>query len=225
MKAKNIFLLFILGLIPLMCFGENPPPSNVVSSTGGSVTTGRDNAGGGGTISTTNPGGGITIDNPNPNPSGFQYNNNRYQRLDRRIEILEHSRDDLNSWVMIFVTSVTILIALNIGISVWQIGSIARKEVSQHIDGLQEEINALLEQNEKGFETKISEFQNNLSSIISKIESLEKKSGDYVEESDNRIKALQNELTAMIDKFRKEAGEIKSMAQTELETWYSKKMG
>jgi hypothetical protein len=49
-------------------------------------------------------------------------------KLETRLAVMEAGRNDLSAWATLFVGVVTLLVAANIGLSIWQVGSLARKE-------------------------------------------------------------------------------------------------
>lgn len=196
MKKSLFICLFMVLFVPTLCFAIDPP----IRSGGISGISG----GGFGS-------------------SSYSDCTEELKVYENRIQNLESTREDIGSWIKIFITSVSIMIALNIGISVLQVGGIAKKEVNDRLEGLREQINDMVAESEREFNSKVEDFNKLLDSMSEKVDLLEGKSKTNVDEVQHDMKNLKEELEDMLKIFKFETNLLKEGSESKIEKWFNDK--
>ena len=94
------------------------------------------------------------------------------RRFEQRLVALESERHDLSTWATIFIGSISLLALANVGLSVWQVGSIARHEVGKAVTDYDQRFSGFLVQEQGTIEKRLAEFDTALSELAKKRASL-----------------------------------------------------
>jgi hypothetical protein len=144
--------------------------------------------------------------------------------IDKRLLVLESSRADVGVWIKLFIATVTILITINIGLSVWQVGSIARREVENRIQEYDIKFGGFLSSREKYFDEKIASYETRLNMLLEKINKLETKSESNIDIANGKIGEFKSQIQSVLNNFREEAQEIRVAVLSDLEKWRTRRM-
>lgn len=179
---------------------DGPMPSGVPSGFGDTISSGT-------------PGGTVVFD-----PSSEKF------ALEKRVSVLESTKQDLTLWITIFVTMVTILIALNVGLSVWQVGGIARREVELRIKEFDDQFNGILSKDAQTIDEQIKAYESKLLALGEKLENCDTISTKKLSQMDETLAAFRNEADAIRSKFLTDSENLKENTLTEIENYYLKKI-
>jgi len=91
------------------------------------------------------------------------------QELNLRISALESSRQDLSAWATIFIGIASLLILANVSLSVWQVGSLAQKEVDKVIAQYNEQFGGFLSHRENTVKDRLNEYDKMISDLSDRI--------------------------------------------------------
>ncbi|TVL98620.1 MAG: hypothetical protein CV087_21070 [Candidatus Brocadia sp. WS118] len=144
--------------------------------------------------------------------------------IERRVAVLESTKADLEVWVTIFVTIVTLLIALNIGLSVWQVGSIARREVESSIKEYDEKFQGVLSSGAKAIDEKFSSYEEKLKLINHKLTDLQPKLQNDLDTISKKLTEVKSEADNLLSKFKTDSESIKKNILSEIENYYLKQI-
>lgn len=114
------------------------------------------------------------------------------QELETKILVLESFKDDISNWVEIFLVMIVTVLSLNVGVSVWQVGNIARKEVENYTKQFDDDYNRMIQNTNAAIDKKVAELKERIKEIETKIEEKEK----GFQEIFNRIKEEERLFTA-----------------------------
>lgn len=142
-------------------------------------------------------GGGIVVKPTPPPPNAAQL-----QELERRIFALESAKQDLSAWASIFIGGITLLALANVGLSVWQVGSIARNEVGKAVTIYDQKFSGFLIREEKDMAERLSNFEAAIAEMAKQRES---------------ISILLSEYSSEASRSATEAGKISAAAVTRLQ--------
>jgi hypothetical protein len=147
-----------------------------------------------------------------------------YLDFERRLAVLESTKQNMSIWIEIFVATATLLILLNIGLSVWQVGSIARREVETSIKEYDEKFDGFLTSGVEIINKKLADYDSKLEALKEKINELNLKAGKNLDLTNEKISAFRKEADGLLEKFRTESQDIKSNILNELQAYHSKQM-
>jgi hypothetical protein len=94
------------------------------------------------------------------------------EQFERRIFALESAKQDLSAWASIFIGGITLLAVANVGLSVWQVGSIARSEVGKAVVDYDQKFSGFLLREEKNLAERLSRFESAISELSKQREAL-----------------------------------------------------
>jgi hypothetical protein len=155
----------------------------------------------------------------NPAPSGrvVFLNDNQYggrqsgdEELQKRIAILEASRADLSVWATIFVGVVALLVAANVGLSVWQVGSIARKEADAVIDDYNKRFAGFLTSGEQEIQKSLDRYQSTIDGLSRRMDELSASMVQYASSSSNLTAEIRRAVVDGIASLELETQRLKS---------------
>lgn len=147
-----------------------------------------------------------------------------YADFERRLAVLESAKQDMKIWITIFVATVTLLTGLNIGLSVLQVGSIARREVENSIKEYDEKFDGFLTGGTETINKKLADYDSRLETIKEKTSELNLNVEKSIDLIDERINAFRKDADNILDKFRTESQNVKLSVLNELQTYHSKQM-
>lgn len=105
---------------------------------------------------------------PNPSPSPTED-----PALDTRVAVLEGSLRDFSALATVFVAIVSMLVVANVGLSVWQVGSLAQREVETAINKYDAQFHGFLTQRKDLIERRLTEYRDTLAEMAREFEGLE----------------------------------------------------
>ena len=155
----------------------------------------------------------------NPPPSGrvefrndTQFSNRQYddEELKKRIAILEASCADLGVWATIFVGVVALLVAANVGLSVWQVGSIARKEADGVIDQYNKRFAGFLTSGEQEIQKTLDRYQSTIDALSQRMDELSASIAQYAASSSSISGELRRVVGAGIEQLEFETQRLKA---------------
>lgn len=154
----------------------------------------------------------------------IEFKTEEYSDIEKRLAVLESAKQDTEVWVDILLAMVTLLIALNIGLSIWQVGSIARREVENGIKEYDEKFNRFLTDKGEDINKKLADYDSRLETIKEKTSELNLNVEKNIDLIDERINAFRKDADNILDKFRTESQNVKLSVLNELQTYHSKQM-
>jgi hypothetical protein len=104
--------------------------------------------------------------------------------VETRLAVLESAKADVQIWIAILIAVVVLLLAANVGLSVWQVGSIARKEVDENLSEFDMKFSGVVDKNIGTITQAISVYE-------SRIEALSKSVQEANARTDDKVAAIQ----------------------------------
>ena len=123
--------------------------------------------------------------------------------LKTRLYALEMGRQDLSAWATIFVVFVALLLAANLGVSVFQARTLARQEVEKIIAGYNAQFSGFLVQGQEKLAARLRTYEEGLDRLSEQIKQLSLQAEQYsseVNEAVNKIRIVVEEGRAEITK-------------------------
>ena len=142
--------------------------------------------------------------------------------IEKRVTALESSKQDLSMWITIFVTSVILVIGINIGLSVWQVGSIAQREAEDYMKEYEKSFQHLINDTISQIDDKITNYKDKLDELEKKVYELSPQFESDIERSEDAIKNLASSAEKILKEFKDETQEIKLNVMDEIEKWLEK---
>ncbi|HZF08776.1 MAG TPA: hypothetical protein VFE33_08310 [Thermoanaerobaculia bacterium] len=93
-------------------------------------------------------------------------------KLETRLAVLEAGRNDLSAWATLFVGVVTLLVAANIGLSIWQVGSLARKEADAIIAEYNAQFSGFLTRGQHTIVERLAQYEEGVSELSRRLEEI-----------------------------------------------------
>lgn len=118
------------------------------------------------------------------------------ESLEKRISVLEGRLQDASAVATVFVFVVGILVAANAGLSVWQVGSLAQKEVETAIAKYDDQFHGFLSQRKDQIAERLTRYGESVSSVsrqIHEVSMLVQGHEDFVSETINSVDKLTRE--------------------------------
>jgi hypothetical protein len=147
------------------------------------------------------------------------------QQLNLRIAALEASRQDLSAWATILIGIVTLLVLTNVGLSIWQVGSLARKEVDEVIAQYDKQFSGFLTRGESTIAEKLEQYGEMISDLSGRMNDIAVSVQQYAITASTAMAAMQREASQAIvklqaegERLRADLGRIRAAAKDELDT-------
>jgi hypothetical protein len=147
------------------------------------------------------------IDIGEPIKSKDYLDGERYTELVKRIDVLEAVKASLQSWITILIFTITVLASANIGLSVWQVGSITRKEVENSLKDYNSRFEEMINNMYKDIEGKLSNYGRTAKDIIEEVRKIENEIDIDKSELTTSIADIKNKGDVILEKIKVE-GEI-----------------
>jgi hypothetical protein len=116
--------------------------------------------------------------------------------LSGRLAALEASTRDSSAWATILVGVVTLLVAGNIGLSVWQVGSIARKEAEAIIVDYNEQFSGFLTRGQHTIAETLARYEESISDLSRRLDAISARIERYAAETSSAKSDIQREAVA-----------------------------
>lgn len=163
--------------------------------------------------------------NPTRSDSQPQQGNVEMQDLNRRIGTVESARQDLSAWATMFVGVVTLLVLVNVSLSVWQVGSLARKEVDEVIAQYNKQFSGFLKGGKDAIAKKLAEYETRVSDLSQRLEHIPSSVQQYAVVASTARADMQHEITQGIlrlqnegERLRADLRRIQTSAKEKLDT-------
>jgi acetyl-CoA carboxylase carboxyltransferase component len=114
-------------------------------------------------------------------------------KLETRLAVLEAGRNDLSAWATLFVGVVTLLVAANIGLSIWQVGSLARKEADAIIAEYNAQFSGFLTHGQQTIIERLAQYEESVSELSRRLDEIAEKIERYSTEASTASADLQRE--------------------------------
>ncbi len=130
-------------------------------------------------------------------------------RLGQRIAILESGRQDLSAWASIFVGILALLAAANVGLSIWQVGSIARNEVEKLSGEYAKQFVRFLQHGQSEISAKLKEYEAQTSDLAHQIDAVSATAREYSVMNSALLADLGREEAEAIARIRSEGDRLR----------------
>jgi len=144
------------------------------------------------------------------------------RKLESRIAVLESTKQDMSVWITIFATSVILIITLNIGLSVWQVGSIAHREAEDYMREYEKQFENVIQDTIKQIDQKVESYETSLDAIIIKINELGPRFESSIEKTEDAIRNFASFSEKALAEFKEETSKAKQNIINEMEKWQEK---
>jgi uncharacterized small protein (DUF1192 family) len=114
-------------------------------------------------------------------------------KLESRLAVLEAGRNDLSAWATLFVGVVTLLVAANIGLSIWQVGSLARKEADAIITEYNAQFSGFLASGQHTIVERLALYEESVSELSRRLDEISARIERYSAEASTASADLQRE--------------------------------
>ena len=125
-------------------------------------------------------------------------------------------------WITLFVASVIFVFGINIGLSVWQVGSIAQREAEDYMKEYEKSFQHLINDTISQIDDKITNYKDKLDELEKKVYELSPQFESDIERSEDAIKNLASSAEKILKEFKDETQEIKLNVMDEIEKWLEK---
>jgi len=116
--------------------------------------------------------------------------------LSTRLAVLEASTRDSSAWATILVGVVTLLVAANIGLSVWQVGSMARKEAEAIIVDYNKQFSGFLTRGQHTIAETLAHYEESISDMSRRLDAIAARIERYAAETSSASSDIQRETAA-----------------------------
>jgi hypothetical protein len=140
--------------------------------------------------------------------------------LVKRVDILEAVKASLQAWITILIVTITALASANVGLSVWQVGSITRREVENSLKDYDNKFKEIIEKTYRDIDERLSSCgitTKNIAELAKKIEADLGKDNDRIVTA---IREIQNEGNGLLEKIKAEGTIIKNNMMNELADYH-----
>jgi hypothetical protein len=149
--------------------------------------------------------------------------------LERRIAMLEGSVQDSSAIATVFVFVVGLLVAANAGLSVWQVGSLAQKEVDAAIGRYDDQFHGFLSQRKDLIAERLTRYGDSVSSVsrqVHDVSQIVQGHEDFVSETITSIDKLTREAVFKIQEEGRRQREnlVKARARSKRQSGGDKKL-
>jgi hypothetical protein len=135
--------------------------------------------------------------------------------LDRRIFALESAKQDLSAWASIFIGGITLLALANVGLSVWQVGSIARNEVGKAVTSYDQKFSGFLIREERDMAERFSNFEAAITEMAKQRESISILLSEYSSEASQSATEAGRIAAAAVARLRNEGERLRGELRAE----------
>ena len=160
---------------------------------------------------------------PRPTDANQELNQrfeDHFRDINKRVDVLEAVKASLQSWITILIFTITILASANVGLSVWQVSSITRREVENSLKDYDVRFQEIIQRTHDDIENILSSYgraTQNIADLAKKVEDEIDKDKNILEAT---IRDIQNEGNGLLEKIKAEGTIIKNNLMNELDDYH-----
>jgi F0F1-type ATP synthase membrane subunit b/b' len=137
---------------------------------------------------------------------------------------LEAGRQDLGTWASLLVGVVTLLLAANVGLSVWQVGSMARREATGAIEEYDRRFNGFLTKGEDMIRVALETNERRIAELSRRLSELSARFDKHSEVARETIAELTNEAERIFERARLDSERARAELERELSEYWTTKV-
>jgi hypothetical protein len=119
------------------------------------------------------------VTTPRSTPATLQQDRRETADLETRLAVLEATRQDLSAWATILIGVVTLLLAANVGLSIWQVGSIARKEADAIIADYNVRFSGFMTSGQRTITETLTHYEGAISELSRRLDEMSARVDEY----------------------------------------------
>ena len=141
--------------------------------------------------------------------------------LRSRVASLEAGRQDLSAWATMLVGIVAVLFAANVGLSVWQVGSISRREADNVIGEYDRRFNGFLTTGEETIREALAHSEQRFSELSARIKDVSASVESVSPVAREALAAVHAEIHAAVERFHAEGEQLRTRVERELQEYHA----
>src|ERR1035437_2774527 len=130
--------------------------------------------------------------------------------VETRLAVLEAAKSDVQVWAAVLIGVVLVLRAANVGLSVWQVGGMARKEVDDNLRDFDSKFSGVVNTSIGSVAQAIADYESRLQGLTRSVQQRETRIDGQIDELDKQIGELQSAAAKTLQMVRQDAEQLRS---------------
>jgi hypothetical protein len=140
--------------------------------------------------------------------------------VETRLAVLESAKGEVQVWVAILIGVVVLLLAANVGMSVWQVGSMARKEVDENLREFDGRFRGVVDKNIGAITQAISVYESRLEALTRSVQEANGRTNSQIESIQKKTQEFSAAAAEVIAAIGQDAERVKTAALQDLRQYY-----
>jgi hypothetical protein len=127
------------------------------------------------------------------------------QAISYRIAALEAGRQDLSAWATLLGCVISMILAANVGLSVWQVRNLTQIQVDKLRTKYDKQFSGFLTHSQENLAAKIADYETNIAELTSAIDNMTPMFDGYITETAATVAKMHREIELALERLRKES--------------------